>query len=62
MGRAAPAQRSVSTLLGPLVEKGKTPVGLGRETKRDLCPGEESRRGTECMEAAGAWGEEDGRL
>lgn len=42
------------------MEEGKAPAGMGRETEREVCSGEESKRGFECMKAAGE--EEDEKL
>lgn len=59
-GGPAVTQRGVSNLLASLVEESKAPVWMGRETKRDICLGKESRRGFEFTEAAG--GEEEERF
>lgn len=42
------------------MEEGKAPAEMGRETEREVCSGEESRRGFECTKAAGE--EEDEEL
>lgn len=46
-------QRSMSIRLAPSMEEGKAAVGMGRETNGETGSGEESRRGFECMKAAG---------